>query len=319
MADGKEHLRGIQIAMNTSDLVASLRLFSDFGFHNAGGRMIWGKSMAIQGLKPDARGTMWWLVGRQRFVQLELFNHSNPKQRPLPDDWRCSDLGWTRFGFSVPNLDAVRQTLDDWGIEIAGQGVDADGTKRLVFRDPFVGTFAEAFEEGAGVPGGAKPRYHDLDPAIVYATSSVSDLDEARKYYSDILGLQIVQDIVIHEPEHEQFFGLSGARSESFVVDTGSFLLEIVRYFDPSGRRKPGHHSIVDQGLMNIALAALDDQQFAEDAIERIGKAGIRMTPRSRFGGTYVIEPDREIEICGNPPDFESNFGFVPADPFSGG
>jgi len=66
------------------------------GFADAGGRTSWSERVGLmQGLGEGPAGiTMWWLVGRQDFFQLELFHHTRPAQRPLPGDWRPSDLGW---------------------------------------------------------------------------------------------------------------------------------------------------------------------------------------------------------------------------------
>lgn len=318
-SDG-EGLRAIQIGMNSNDIVGSARLFAELGFHNAGGHMIWGGPMAIQGLASSARALMWWLVGRQTFVQLELFQHTEPMQRPLPADWRCSDLGWSRFGIAISRLDAAKTTLVKWGIPLTGECVDPDGTKRIAFREPFVGCFVELFEDGDGIPGGRRAHHHDLDPAIVYATSSVSDLAATREFYENVLNLKIVSDVVIHRPEHEALWELSGARSESFVVDGGGFLLEIVQYLDPVGRPKPDDYRTADQGLVNIALGTRL-RAVAEEAVERVKQTGCHMAPLSIFGdacGTYVLEPEREFEIGAIPASLDAAFGFEPAAPFFG-
>src|ERR1700742_2008918 len=94
-----------QIAMCTNSIPGTTRLFTTgLGFASAGGRPLWGQRLAdILGLPSgDASATsLWWLVGRQDFMQLELFTHTNPQQRPLPGSWRPNDLGWVRWGAVV--------------------------------------------------------------------------------------------------------------------------------------------------------------------------------------------------------------------------
>lgn len=317
MRNHQKSLSAVQLALNSCDLVGSLRLYAELGFHNAGGHAIWGQVMSIQGLPPSARGFMWWLVGRQARVQLELFHLTEPAQRPLPADWRACDLGWTRFGIAVSDLEATKATLARWEIGVV-ELLDGE-TKRLAFRDPFVGCFVEVFEDHAAIPGGSASRHHDLDPAIVYATSSVSDLAAARVFYEDVLQLEISDEIVIHGPQHEVLWGLPGATSESFVVKAGGFLLEIVQYLAPLARPRP-NNGVADQGLLNVAFASCD-RTVVEEALDRTRRAGCRTAETMVLGdacGAYVLEPEREVEICSLPAHLEAAIGYAPSSPFFG-
>src|SRR5207248_2327521 len=120
-----------QLALNTTDMSASLRLYSElFGFRNAGGNAFWGELARVQGLEPDAHCVMWWMVGGATFFQLEFFHHGHPKQRPQPKDWRPSDHGWVRFGVAVDDFDRVVAGLQRRAIPVLGsQG--AKGQRRL--------------------------------------------------------------------------------------------------------------------------------------------------------------------------------------------
>jgi catechol 2,3-dioxygenase-like lactoylglutathione lyase family enzyme len=318
MSNHENTLNAVQLAFNSCDLAGSLRLYAELGFHNAGGHAIWGQVMSIQGLPPSSRGFMWWLIGRQARVQLELFHLTQPAQRPQPADWRACDLGWTRFGIAVPDLEATKATLARWEIAIVELS-EAGRSRRLAFRDPFIGCFVEVFEDHAAIPGGSALRHHDLDPAIVYATSSVSDLAAARVFYEDVLQLEISDEIVIHGPQHEILWGLAGARSESFVVKAGGFLLEIVQYLDPVARPRPDSN-VADQGLLNVAFAS-HDRTVVEAALDRTRRAGCRTAETMVLGdacGAYVLEPEREIELCSLPAHLEAAIGYAPASPFFG-
>lgn len=291
MGDVKEPLQPIQIGLNSADLPGSLRLYSELGFINAGGHMIWGAPMAIQGLPPTARGQMHWLVSRQRRMQLELFTLTNPPQKPLPDDWRCCDLGWTRFGFAVSDLDAAKAVLARWGLPLTGEMANPGEPRRLAFRDPFIGCYVEIMEDGDAIPGGSAPKHHEADAAVVYATSSVSDLAAARSYYADTLGMEVTDEIAIHTPAHETLWGLDGASSKSFVVNAGGFLLEIVEYLDPRGRAKPADYTVADQGILNVAIASRDIAVVV-DTIERVRAARpARRSPSAMQAGPISLSP----------------------------
>ena len=118
-----------QIAMCVADLPRSLRFYSEvLGFARAGGKAIWGEFLArVQGLGADAQCVLWWELGRQDFVQLEFFHHTLPAQRPLPTDWRHSDIGFSRFGVAVPDFDAVLAGLASWRIPTITPPRDSDG------------------------------------------------------------------------------------------------------------------------------------------------------------------------------------------------
>jgi catechol 2,3-dioxygenase-like lactoylglutathione lyase family enzyme len=309
-------LSTIQIGLNTTDVAATAKLYCElFGFANAGGHLIWGEPMRIQGLDADARGMMWWLVGRQRFFQLEIFHHPRPAHRPLPVDWLPSDHGWTRFGVEVLRFDDAIATLERWRISPTGQSLDSSGPRRAAFRDPFVGCVVELIEA-------ATPRVsgHDLDPVVAYAASSVSDLAAARRFYGNVLGLEIGPLTDLHEPEHEALWGLADACRDGFVVESGTTKLEIVQYDAPRGRPRRPDYRTTDQGLVNIALGSRDPTAI-EEVVERLHKEGCQLTPMIRFGdalGTYLLDPEREMELIALPEALDSAWGFEPATPFIG-
>ena len=154
----------VQVGLNTSDLAGSLRLYSEaFGFENAGGQGLWGETIRTQGLGSDCRAMMWWVVGSQEFFQLEFFNHTQPAQRPLPEDWRPCDQGWVRIGIAVPDFAQAVSVLERNGIALLGTAETP--ARRLAFRDPYVGIAVEIVER-TGLSG----------PVFLYATSSVLDL-----------------------------------------------------------------------------------------------------------------------------------------------
>jgi catechol 2,3-dioxygenase-like lactoylglutathione lyase family enzyme len=204
-----------QVALNTTDMTATLRLYSElFGFDNGGGGVSWGDIARVQGLEPDAYWMRWWMVGGQPFFQLELFHHGHPKQRPLPENWRPCDHGWVRFGIAVNNFDRVVSGLQRRSIPVLGTA-GAPGKRHLAFRDPHVGVILEIMEGAA-----------TSCPAVIYAASSVPDVARARYLYQGVLGAEIQPLELLHEPEDECPV-VYGEVSGTYVVEP-DFSVELV-------------------------------------------------------------------------------------------
>jgi catechol 2,3-dioxygenase-like lactoylglutathione lyase family enzyme len=310
-------LKLLQMGMNTSDLPATLELFSEaFGFSNAGGQVILGDLIQIQGLDTSSHALMWWLVGSQARFQLEFFNHSRPAQRPLRHDWTPADHGWVRFGIAVEDFDRTLSELAKREIvPMAGTAI-AHGLRRCAYRDPHIGVIVEVMEDG----GPLRARTgRSAGPALVYAAASVSDLGGARHFYEQVLQLPIVED-ALHRDRADALWGMAGAHSESFLVDAGEVLLEIVEYHSPAGRPRPADYRASDQGIVNVAFGATEKPKM-EAVFARLATAGYRppyiVETDSMLAG-YIIDPEREIELAVIPPHLEAVLGFVPASLFLG-
>ena len=48
-------------------------------FQNGGGNGIWGDTILVQGLPPESRAMIWWMVGAQKFFQLRLLLRSHER------------------------------------------------------------------------------------------------------------------------------------------------------------------------------------------------------------------------------------------------
>src|SRR5207245_8778920 len=132
-----------------------------------------------------------------------------------------------RFGIAVPDFDGALGRLRGLGVETLTEPAERHGLRRVCFRDPGFGTIVEIMEEGAALPGGVRPRFYDLVPAVVYAAVSVADLDRARRFFVETLGLAEESADVLHGPESEALWGLEGATREAFVVRAGDVYLEV--------------------------------------------------------------------------------------------
>ena len=299
----------------TTDVPRSVQLYTEaFGFAESGSKVLWGERVArIQGLGDDAAFVLWWLVGRQDLVQLEFFHHTTPPQRAAADR-APNDLGWTRFGITVPDFQPALERLAALGVRLLAEPLTHEGLSRACFRDPYTGALVEVMEEGAATPGGIRPRFYDLVPAVVYATINVPDLTEARRFFVETLGLAEEPQTVLHPPQLEALWGLPGAGRESFVARGGDVYLEVVRYVEPVGRPLPDDHLLSDRGFMNVALGFRESASLAQ-AYERVIANGYRdnFRPPRVAGGTYLNDNQgNSVELLLASRELDPSFGFAP-------
>lgn len=308
-----------QIALNVSDLAASLRFFSEtFGFANGGAQAGWGDGMRLQGLSPAGQTLLWWLVAGGRRTQVELFHHTGPTQRPQPADWSPVDHGWVRLGIAVTKFDQVIERLKAQDIPIMGLTADDGGNRRAAFRDRFSGIIIEVLEDAPGLIGYPRERVHGIDPVLLYATSSVGNLEDARTFYGDIIGLPLLPLEHLHSASHENLWGLSDSRRSGFVAQVGDGFLEIVQYAYPSGKPRRHDYCCSDQGMMNVGLFTRETQtlQCVIDALDAEGRPPHSLNIGPGILGTYILDQGREVELFSCPPEVEPMIGLNPAMPF---
>lgn len=305
-----------QLGLCTVDLASTVRLYTEaYGFAESGSHVFWGKYLGeIQRLGSDATCLTWWMVGRQARMQLEIFQHVKPPQRPLPADWRASDLGWCRWGIAVPDLDDAVERLAQLGVSLfTGERVEHDGLRRACVRDPGTGVFIELFEEGGRTPGGVRPREYSLMPAIVYAAVSVADLESALGFFAGVLGLEET-DVELHTPEMESLWGLPGARRNTAVLRAGDAFLELVQYEQPTPRQWAPGRLLSDQGFMNAGFLARDRAQF-DAIIARAADQGIEpniVPPHRPNTEAYLTNAEGMLaELMLVPREHEAEYGFV--------
>jgi catechol 2,3-dioxygenase-like lactoylglutathione lyase family enzyme len=248
---------------------------------------------------------------------LEFFHHSKPAQRPRRCDWRPNDHGWVRLGIAVGYFDACLTVLGEHDIALLAPVTARNGLRRAAFRDPWIGAIVEVMEDGKDLVGYAN-RQPSEQPAVVYATSSVSDLHAAKHLYGDILGFELAPIDDLHSTQHEALWGLVGARHEGFHVNAGDMLLEIVCYRDPPGRPRPSDYRCSDQGIVNVAFGSHDIAEV-EATFRRLAAKGLTPPHLVRQDGViagYITEPGHEIELVGLHEDALPHLGFFPAEPF---
>ena len=116
---------------------------------------------SVQGL-PRVASTCWWMVGRNDFFQLEMFQFERPLARLMADDLRPCDIGYTRIGVWVADFDRTLAGLERLGSPPLTDPVGPAGARRACVRNPD-GVYVEIMEDdplaGAGLaPDGRTAR-----------------------------------------------------------------------------------------------------------------------------------------------------------------
>jgi len=303
-----------QIAFSVVDLRRTEHWFrTGFGLLPAGGtRDFRGKLTSLcQGL-PKAASTTWWLVGRDDYVQIELFQFESPLARLLPPDYRPCDIGYSRVGIWVQDFDATLARLDTLGTRPVAAAMGERGRRRVCVRSPD-GVFIEVMEEDP-LGGGTRAVRPECPAAPRYVTVSVPDLEKSKQFFMGALHLQ-PSNVALHGPEHEALWGLPGARRESIVLDGGDVLVELVQYLDPVGKPWPAGYRVSDQGLLNIAFGyrrmrdLLDDYRRAREVGARPNFVPLYLL---NWGVVYVNDVQGfSVELLSVRPRWDGRMGFL--------
>lgn len=309
----------VQVAISVADVRRSHDWYRDvFGFSPAGGTNLFFGPLAtmVQGV-PRAGSTCWWLVDAQQDFQIELFEFYSPRTRPLPDDWRPCDIGYSMFSVHVADFDGTIDRARAAGATPVDATVGEPGARRACVRDPD-GSLIELMEDDPRAPSpGGRPRPRPAVPSVVRAvTLSVPDLERTARMLSEVFGLTPQTGAPLHTPEHEAAWGLPGARSRRAAFWAGDVLVEAAEYEDPVGRPWPEGYRISDRGLLNMAFG-FDDRAAFEEQLKVCRGAGLMSNgPPLRVGAasvTYLNDPDGfSIELLHSSPRLKTALGFKP-------
>jgi catechol 2,3-dioxygenase-like lactoylglutathione lyase family enzyme len=131
---------------------------------------------------------------------------------------------------------------------------------------------------------------------------TVSDLDRALGFYRDLLGLRVIADSTVAEPEVAELLGLDSVQLRIVDLDSGDGrTVELIQYLEPKGRRIAYESS--DSATAHVAFT-VDDLAAVQ---ERLTSAGATIVsrrpitisdPGGAFDGAiclYVRDPDGVI------------------------
>lgn len=132
---------------------------------------------------------------------------------------------------------------------------------------------------------------------------TVSDVDRALAFYGELLGLRVIADSTVAEPEVAELLGLeSPVRLRIADLDSGDGrIVELIQYLHPTGKRT-GYES-ADPGTAHIAFT-VDDLDSVRGRLSEAGATVVSRRPITinepggAFDGAtclYVRDPDGAI------------------------
>ncbi|BAY92709.1 MULTISPECIES: VOC family protein [unclassified Tolypothrix] len=148
--------------------------------------------------------------------------------------------------------------------------------------------------------------------AVESVGMTVSDMDRAVEFYSQVLSFKKISDVEVLGTEYEQLQGLFGVRLRVVRMQLGNETIELTEYLTPKGKPIPIDSRSNDHWFQHIAIAVSDMDkayqhlrsfkvQYASTAPQRIpdtnkAAAGIR--------AFYFKDPDgHNLEIIYFPTD----------------
>lgn len=305
-----------QVALSVIDLKRSEQWFREgLGFVLAGGsRLMMSGPLAapVQGL-PGAASTGCWLVGRNPWFLLELFQFCRPVAQLMPDDARPCDTGYRRIGAWVADFDAALSRLAALGTRPLSVVMGERGERRACVRNPD-GVFVEIMEKDP-LPQAPGRERAGCDVALRSVTLATPDL-AASMATLRVLSAKEASPLVLHDSAHEALWGLAGARTRSAVFERGDVPVEAVQYLDPSGRPWAPGYRISDQGILNIAFGARSRQeqrQLFDRALTLGARPNHRPIDLPGVGVVYVNDAQGfSVELLRMAPWADKHWGFVP-------
>jgi short-subunit dehydrogenase/catechol 2,3-dioxygenase-like lactoylglutathione lyase family enzyme len=310
-------MRLCQIALSVGDLRRSQAWYRRvLGLEPAGGTSLFAGPLAtmVQGV-PRSASTCWWLVDRQEGLQLELFEFRSPLVRPLPADWRPSDIGYTMVSVWVADLERAVERAEAEGTPPLSEPLGPAGSRRVCIRDPD-GLLIELMEDDPRGPSRRERSRPAVAAAVRSVTLSVPQLETSRRTLMEAFDLQPAVGLSLHRPEHEALWGLDGAQREAELLWADDLLIELTQYRDPAGRQWPPGYRISDLGLLNVAFGFNDRPSF-DAALRRCLRAGLRPNSRPLHLGAWSVvyvtdELGFSFELLHVSPWYRSRMGFRP-------
>jgi glyoxylase I family protein len=134
---------------------------------------------------------------------------------------------------------------------------------------------------------------HRMDAAVHHVAISVEDMNQALRFYRDLLGFELDWDMDHRTGEAmARVVGMPGADTRIVMLKGYSLRLELFKYYKPQGRKhKPRRQC--DFGLTHFALQVRNIQSI----YDRLVKAGVQFNcpPQNLRPGvwaTYMKDPE---------------------------
>ena len=157
-------------------------------------------------------------------------------------------------------------------------------------------------------PRAPEPLAHAVDAVGI----TVSNMDRALAFYTQVLFFEAVSDVEVSGEEAARARGLSGARLRVVRLRLGAEQIELTEFLVPRGRPVPRDSRSNDRWFQHIAIIVNDiDQAYLwlrRQGVEHVSPAPQTLPDWNRSAGGirafYFKDPDgHPLEILQFPPD----------------
>lgn len=140
---------------------------------------------------------------------------------------------------------------------------------------------------------------------------TVSDMDQAVDFYSQVLSFQKISDVEVWGTEYERLQGLFGVRMQIVRMQLGNEIIELTDYLTPGGKPIPTDSRSNDCWFQHIAIVVSDMdqayQKLREHKIQHVSTAPQSLPDYLKAAAGikafYFRDPDgHNLEIIYFPP-----------------
>lgn len=108
---------------------------------------------------------------------------------------------------------------------------------------------------------------------IHHLAVSVPDLEEAQRFYCDVLGMRLAERYDFEASERgDAVLDLTGAAARSFMLEAGNVFLEVFEFSHPEPKEQPADRPVNDHGYTHLAFD-VDDIETVYRQLESGGVA----------------------------------------------
>jgi catechol 2,3-dioxygenase-like lactoylglutathione lyase family enzyme len=147
--------------------------------------------------------------------------------------------------------------------------------------------------------------------AVESVGMTVSDMDQAIAFYSQVLSFKKVSDVEVLGTEYEQLQGLFGVRMRVVKLQLGEEILELTEYLTPKGKPIPIDSRSHDRWFQHIAIVVSDMdkayQHLRKHKVQHTSTAPQRIPDWNKAAAGirafYFKDPDgHNLELIYFPP-----------------
>ena len=124
----------------------------------------------------------------------------------------------------------------------------------------------------------------------------VSNMEKSLEFYSGLLGMEVIMDLGVSDERIGRVIGVAGAKCRIVHLKLGDAMLELFKYYEPTGKNKAKGLQQSDQGLVHIGFVVDDFHKHVEQLQKRgIEFLGEPVEFRPNVWVVYFRGPDGEV------------------------